>query len=93
MKIEIGSIVKSLDFPGISDHYITGVVTKIVEDFDMIYMTPIRKIVSGNEVHCSGQEVMFPRPGAAMMDCFGPRVYILDQNANGWVEVKEENDN
>jgi hypothetical protein len=88
MKIEIGSIVKSLDFPGIPDHYYTGVVTKIIQD--MIYITPIRKVVSGNEVHCSNEEIRFPKQGALSMDCFGPRVYILDQNANGWWALAEE---
>lgn len=75
--LQIGSIVKALDFAGNNDYYYIGTVTQIHED--MIYILSNFRVQSANMTEMKNPiEVRFPKQGAHFMDEQFPRVFLMD---------------
>ncbi len=74
MELQIGTIVKSYDFPGITDCYIIGRVVNIEED--MLSCEVIKQVSCGKE-KVGHKTFRTPMQGAMMMDDKFERVVVI----------------
>jgi hypothetical protein len=86
-KIEIGSIVKSLDFVGNEEDYFVGTVIEIREE--MIKARIAYQVVNGKIRNTDAKFVSFPKQGLGMLDDIGPRVFVRDSDISpNWEPVE-----
>lgn len=78
--MKIGSIVKALDFPGTSDHYMVGKVVSISEMDSTILCEVIKVVVSGQVRKAKTPDFFVtPLQGFHFLDASFPgRLSILD---------------
>ena len=72
---KVGDLIRSLDFPGISEHYMIGMVTEI--NGDMLTVRGIAKVVNTKSERYEG-EFTTPQNGAHFMDKrFPGRIVVI----------------
>ena len=72
---KVGDLIRSLDFPGISEHYMIGMVTEI--NGDILTVRGITKVVNTKSERYEG-EFTTPQNGAHFMDNrFPGRIVVI----------------
>ena len=74
MQVQVGSVVKTFDFPGHTDCYMIGLVTKV--DRDMLHLNTIKRVMQGKELSAPST-YQTPMQGASFMDATFERVVVL----------------
>ena len=72
---KVGDLIRSLDFPGIQEHYMIGLVTEI--NGDILTVRGIAKVRDSKSERYEG-EFTTPQNGAHFMDkCFPGRIVVI----------------
>ena len=74
MQVQVGSVVKTFDFPGHTDCYMIGLVTKV--EREMLHLNTIKRVMQGDVIQ-GPSTYQTPMQGASFMDATFERVVVL----------------
>jgi len=74
MQAQVGSVVKTFDFPGHTDCYMIGLVTKVEQG--LLHLNTIKRVMQGKEL-AAPATYQTPVQGASFMDASFERVVVL----------------